>query len=399
MNKVVQKPDFEAIKQGLNRGEFIFHYQPQISLVSGQLIGAEALIRWVRPNGEMIPPNDFLPLAEKTGLITQITEMMIEQFAADARIVQDVNDQVVMAMNVSPLDLESNAFQKALYLAVDRHRLKKSSLAIEVTETAVMDYIDTQVYDFFLSLGIPLVMDDYGTGHANLASLINTPFTKIKLDKSLLKDVMHNRKHYVIVKDQVRMAHRLGMEVVAEGVEYQDVYEFLQGIGCSTVQGFLISKPMPLSRLMELIADPENRWNGTPAGLLHLAQLDHIEWRKEIIDRSFKFNPEQDDPSILFDDTVINPTQCMLGRWYYGPGKIFGDMEEYQAVAQPHNELHMLGHQLIAQASRYPRELNEMLDTVRALSMKSMEILNALQAMEDQLMADHFKHIDLKNIT
>ena len=170
MEKTREKPDIAAIEQGLNHGEFVFHYQPQISLVSGQLLGAEALIRWMRPNGDMISPGDFLPLAEKTGLITQITEMMIEQFAEDARIVQDVNDQVVMAMNVSPLDLESSQFQKALYHAVDRHRLKKSSLAIEITETAVMDHVDTQVYDFFSSLGRSLRVDDYGMGDANVAS-------------------------------------------------------------------------------------------------------------------------------------------------------------------------------------------------------------------------------------
>jgi hypothetical protein len=184
------------------------------------------------------------------------------------------------------------------------------------------------------------------------------------------------------------MAHRLGMDVVAEGVEVGEVYEFLQNIGCSSVQGYLISKPMSLPAFVEYLSNAPEQWKGTPMGLLHLAQLDHIEWRKDLFDKVFAFDPAKDDRSELFCDAVIHSDKCMLGHWYYGEGQIFKGYEEFQELETPHQELHELGHRLIREATGDSPSTIAMLELSRQITLKSIEILTHLHMLENHLMAD-----------
>ena len=377
----------ESMQRALEHDEFEFFYQPQISLISGKLIGAEALIRWRREE-TFILPDRFIPLAEESGFIRQITYALFDRFVQDACLLHDLNPELLLSINFSAKDLENRQLLEKIRSCVRQKLVNKNRIAIELTETAVVDNLGKESFEFFREIGIPLVMDDFGTGYASLTSLVDTPFSKIKIDRSLISRVLEEPKRSVVVKDNIRMAHRLGMDVVAEGVEADEVYEFLQNIGCSGVQGFLISEPMRLSAFVDYLSDTPSLWKGTPMGLLHLAQLDHIEWRKELFDKVFGFDPAKDEPSALFSDAVIHSDQCMLGRWYYGEGQIFKGYEEFRKLERPHHELHALGHRLIREATGESPSTTAMLALSRKISQKSIEILTHLHMLENHLMAD-----------
>jgi EAL domain-containing protein (putative c-di-GMP-specific phosphodiesterase class I) len=387
----------ESMQLAIDNNEFEFFYQPQISLISGKLIGAEALIRW-RRDDSVILPDRFIPLAEKTGFIRQITYALFDRFVHDASLLHGLNPELLLSINFSAKDLENRQLLEKIHRSVHKKLVDRKHIAIELTETAVVENLGKESFEFFKEIDIPLIMDDFGTGYASLSTLVDTPFSKIKIDRSLISHVLKDTKGSVVVKDNIRMAHRLGMDVVAEGVELGEVYEFLQNIGCSSVQGYLISRPMSLSAFVDYLSDAPKQWKGTPMGLLHLAQLDHIEWRKDLFDRVFGFEPAKDDGSELFSDAVIHSDKCMLGRWYYGEGQIFKGYEEFRKLEAPHHELHELGHRLIREATGDSPSTIAMLELSREITRKSIEILTHLHMLETHLMADMEQYTHAMNV-
>lgn len=375
------------LRQALRDQRLEFHYQPQVSLVTGKLIGAEALLRLRNGDGELVLPGSFLPAAEKSGMVRELTYAMFDRFVEEANLIHDLHDDLLLSMNFSALDIDNSDLLDKVARWIRAQPGEQSLIGIELTETAALDILGLKNLHRYAELGVPFIMDDFGTGFANLASLSDSPFTKIKLDKSLIDTVRTDARRAVIVKDNIRMAHRLGMDVMAEGVEDAETFRFLQNIGCTGVQGFFIARPMPLKELLVFLKEKQRGWHGTPLGLLHLAQLDHIEWRKALFDDVFQ-KKRDDREGALFEEHVINPRRCMLGQWYYGPGRFFEELPEYQALEGPHNDIHLLGHQLITEASKRQPSQEQLLTLARQLTEVSVEVLLRLQSLETRFLSE-----------
>ncbi len=370
----------------LARNEFVYYYQPKISLISGKMSGAEALIRWARPDGTLVPPSDFIPLAESTGFITEISRAMFPRLVADMVIINDINEALTVSFNLSAQDFNSPHILNLIRAAIESRQINPHCLQVELTETSIINSQDTAVQENLhqlADLGVTLAMDDYGTGYASIDSLSQWPFSILKIDQGLIQRMACSEKCATIAQASIRMAHQLGIRTVAEGIETSSMYDFLAHAGCTEAQGFLMGKPMTLSELLIFI-QKDQRWSGLPVGLIHMAQLDHIQWRKNLIDQitSTSFggtrNIEIRDMTLEMDHHT-----CRLGKWYYTAGQEFSGHAPFDQLEEAHRLLHDIGKELLASAMNGASR-DEVTAILRRLTKQSSIVLEILQELENE---------------
>lgn len=240
------------MREALERREFIVHYQPKFSLVKNQMTSAEALLRWRHPSKGMISPMRFIPFAEQTGFIREITPWLIEHVIGHAADWQRDGRSIVPSINLSAHDLLNPELVGYVKGLLDKHGLPSSAICLEITESALMDDPDLALKHLnqLSALGIRLSIDDYGSGQASLAYLKTLPVNELKIDRAFVMDVDVTPKNAAIVRSTVLLCHELGLTVVAEGAESQEELAWLRQSGCDMVQGYVIAKPMPLENLL-----------------------------------------------------------------------------------------------------------------------------------------------------
>jgi diguanylate cyclase (GGDEF)-like protein/PAS domain S-box-containing protein len=236
-----------GLRHALGHGELVLHYQPKFEIGSACLVGAEALVRWRHPVRGMIPPGDFIPLAEATGLIVQIGEWVLEQACAQAAIWQRAGlPPFRLAVNVSAREFTASLPGRVAD-TLARYRLDPSWLELEITESTLMHDIDDVIciMDRISVLGVALSLDDFGTGYSSLSYLKRFPIDTLKIDRSFTNGLPADASDCAIASTIISMGRKLGHRVIAEGVETLAQMEFLRDAGCDEVQGYLYGKPLP----------------------------------------------------------------------------------------------------------------------------------------------------------
>ena len=319
-----ETPD-QALKNALARGELVYHYQPRVDLLSGQVSGFEALIRWVKPDGSIVMPGSFLPAAESSGFIHEISLVMFDKLVADIAIIQRFNSNLVASFNLTAQDFLTEEFISKLKFAVASGQVNPDQIQLEITETTLINgsaNVKKNVQSV-VDMGISLAMDDFGTGYSTIDVLSQWPFSVVKIDQGLIGRMQSDGKSITIARNAINMAHQLGLKIVAEGVETEDVYDFLLKSGCSEVQGYLLGRPMSLDQFLEFL-QTDRRWRGSPIGLIHMAQADHLQWRRQLIDYTIgKLYGVPDLSASGKSQVELDPHQCLLGRCYYGVGRSY----------------------------------------------------------------------------
>jgi diguanylate cyclase (GGDEF)-like protein len=237
-----------ALRRALKQGEFKLHYQPILDASDGSLIGAEALIRWASPEKGLVAPNDFIPFAEKCGLIIPIGDWVMRQAASDLAKWDEMGLKIdKLSVNVSMLQFQNIGFTKKVLDFLGSQPHLQSRLLFEITESVYMDESRDPGarLDKLRKQGIGIAIDDFGTGYSSLGYLKRFPVDKVKIDRSFIRDVTSNPDDASLCEAIIAMAHHLKLRVVAEGVETEQQLKFLQQRGCDFAQGFLFSKPMP----------------------------------------------------------------------------------------------------------------------------------------------------------
>ncbi len=241
------KADTEkALTEAVQRGEFLLAYQPQMSLVTGEIIGAEALLRWNHPRDGLRPPNSFISVAEQTGIINEVGEWVIAEVASALGAWRRKNVARKVAFNVSPRQLDRADFFPRLRQAFAEQDVPLTLIELEFTESAAM-HVSEAVIGEIAALradGATITIDDFGTGYSNIARLRSLPLDRVKLDPSLIADIEHCDRARVVVQAVVQLIHGVGCEVVAEAVETVAQADILKAMGCETVQGFIFAHPM-----------------------------------------------------------------------------------------------------------------------------------------------------------
>ncbi|KAB2861616.1 MAG: bifunctional diguanylate cyclase/phosphodiesterase, partial [Bauldia sp.] len=227
------------------RGDFELHYQPQLDLASGRTVGYEALMRWRHPERGMIPPGEFVPVAEETGMIGPIGEWVLRKACEDARFLPQ---DCFVAVNISPVQFMTRDFLALVRDVLATTGIDPKRLELEVTETAMMQDREhaAAILDELSRMGISVAVDDFGTGYSNLSYLVDFPFKKLKIDQSFVRRLETDANSGAVVSTIVGLSRALGVHTIAEGVETENQATLLKAAGCQVAQGYLFGKPGPL---------------------------------------------------------------------------------------------------------------------------------------------------------
>lgn len=233
------------LRHGIERGELFLHYQPKVNLVTRDVVGVEVLVRWQHPERGIVPPDEFIPLAEHTGLIGELTTSVLNMALAQAKAWADAGFQIPVAVNVSARDLANEAFANRVKALLAHYAVASTLLEIEVTESAVMLEPEkaVQVLRQLDAAGVRIAIDDFGVGHTSLAQLKNLPVGELKIDKSFILTMHSSPGAAAIVKSMIDLGHSLNMRVVAEGIETTQALEALVDLRCDTGQGYHLCRP------------------------------------------------------------------------------------------------------------------------------------------------------------
>ena len=240
------------LRKALAAGEFELHYQPVVNLANDEISGVEALIRWHHPEKGLIPPNTFIPVAEEIGFIIQLGEWAIREACRAAR---SWPDGIKIAVNLSPIQFRNPGFLAIVVGALSASGLPAERLELEITEGMLLQDSEATLNTLYQlrALGVRIAMDDFGTGYSSLSYLQSFPFDKIKIDRSFVKDIADGVGSINIVRAVAAMANGLGMITTAEGVETKEQLDTVRAEGCTEMQGFLFSKPLPADEIEPLL--------------------------------------------------------------------------------------------------------------------------------------------------
>lgn len=241
------------IRQAMNAGELVLHFQVIADTESLQTSALEALVRWPQPDGTFIPPAEFIPLAESYGLITQLGQYVLEQAAASHKTLELAGfGHIPIAVNVSAQQFLDTDFDRSVAAAVSKHGLRRGALHVELTESIIMSEPEQAIEAMrrLQAAGVLTSIDDFGTGFSSLSYLKQLPLDFLKIDQSFVADVHSNPGSAAICRALLTLAHSLGLSVVAEGVETPDQYRWLKENGCEHLQGYFIARPQPLSAVI-----------------------------------------------------------------------------------------------------------------------------------------------------
>ena len=240
------------LKLAIEQGQFELYYQPLFNTQQQKINGFEALLRWQHPKRGLIQPIDFIPLAEETGLIVQIGEWVIKEACRQAA---RWPEHVRIAINISPVQFRTKGLQSILMQALSQSGLAPQRLELEITESLLIDNVTETLKSLhsLREMGVRVALDDFGTGYSSLSYLRSFPFDKIKIDRSFVVDIMTDKGSAAIIQAITGLAAALGMETIAEGVELADQVEMLHKNGCDNIQGYLLSRPVPITAVDALI--------------------------------------------------------------------------------------------------------------------------------------------------
>ena len=248
--KAQQKLELD-LRNGLTNGEFELYYQPMVNLQSNRVSGCEALLRWHHPERGMVPPAEFIPIAEENGFIIPLGEWVLRRACADAAAWPD---DIKLAVNLSPAQMKGGRLVETVVSALAASGLPARRLELEVTETLLMHetFAALSTLHQLRNLGVRISMDDFGTGYSSLSYLRSFPFDNIKIDRSFIENISEKEDCTAIVQAVTHMAQRLNMTTVAEGIETEEQRQKVLELGCTEMQGYLFSRPQPIEDIVRL---------------------------------------------------------------------------------------------------------------------------------------------------
>ena len=241
------------LRRAIEERELVLYYQPKAELANGAIQSVEALLRWNHPTRGLVGPDEFIPLAQQTGLIKPLTLYVLDEALSQCRAWHHTGMTLGVAVNLSVRNLLDAEFPDQVRDLLEKWRVDPSLLELEITESTMLsDPVRTKrVLDKLSAMGIALSIDDFGTGYSSLSYLSQLPVNEIKIDRSFVMNMADSDNDAVIVRSTIDLARNLGLQVVAEGVETEQAWDQLSELGCTLAQGYYLSRPVPAAELTE----------------------------------------------------------------------------------------------------------------------------------------------------
>ena len=373
----------EDVRAALERDQFELYYQPQVDMLAGRVVGAEALIRWRHPRDGLLSPARFLPVIENTELDIALGQWVLEHAVTQAHAWHRQGLALTVSVNISALHLQRADFAQQLESLLARHPdLPPGRIELEILETAALKDLArvSALIRACARIGSEFALDDFGTGYSSLTYLKHLPVQTLKIDQSFVRDMLRDPEDLAIVEGVIALAEAFGRDVIAEGVDSLEAGLLLLQLGCAVAQGYSIARPMPADELPAWIAawrtprawSEENfkLWRREDFALL-LAEYHHHDWIEQLTARV----EGEGEPA----DIALDPHACRFGRWYHGSGTVrYGTLPEFLAIDTPHQEVHALGAHVLALLR------DGRIDEARA---RLPELLGARDALLDKLHA------------
>jgi EAL domain-containing protein (putative c-di-GMP-specific phosphodiesterase class I) len=256
----------KSLALAIEHNELQLYYQPKIDLSTNKIMGVEALIRWIKPDGTIVSPDEFVPIAESSHLIGKISEFVLNEGCRQNKLWQKMGyPPIVMSINFASSDFYQNDLKEKVFDALAISNLDPQWLEVELTETLALSDINFAVDQMnkLRDLGVKLAMDDFGTGYSSLSYLQILPITLLKLDRSFITDIEHDNIAYEIVSAVIRIAKSKKIETIAEGIENKVQESILRMAGCDYAQGYLYGKPMPPEKIQDYFENAEKLLKST----------------------------------------------------------------------------------------------------------------------------------------
>ena len=357
----VQDRETQTRKQLLNRlaaglgdNELMLYYQPKVNLRTGEVVGAEALLRWDHPEEGILPPNSYLPHVEHHDLIVEIGQWVIDRACQQITEWSKMGIKLPVSVNVAARQLLRGDFVDSIKACLERYPdLPRNMLEIEILESAALEntqYVH-RVIDICHEFGISFALDDFGTGYASLSYLRDIPADTLKIDQTFVRDILDDANDLTLVEGIVGLATAFTKTVIAEGVENSEQGVLLLRMGCDIAQGFGIAKPMHANLIPDWIAayQPDPQWalwadtawemNDFP---LLVAQYDHIRWVRRIL-----LHIDGARLGIPISE-LGDHHHCRFGHWYYGHGsRRYGHLKEFSELEKIHIQVHKIGKAIV----------------------------------------------------
>lgn len=249
------------LRNALGRGEFVLNYQPQIDTVTRDIVGFEALIRWYSPEYGYVSPMKFIPIAEGMGLINKIGEWILKEACEFSIMInQKFKKNIVVSINISPIQLNQDNFIDILKKVIEETNVSHDIIGVEITETSLMERFDENAkkLEIVRDMGIQISLDDFGTGYSSLNYLMKLPIQTIKIDRSFIVNMTNNTKGIKIIESIITLAHNMGLNVTAEGVETNEQLDILHFLKCDVIQGYIFGKPLSEEESLDYIGGKIN---------------------------------------------------------------------------------------------------------------------------------------------
>ncbi|TBR15674.1 MAG: EAL domain-containing protein [Rugosibacter sp.] len=377
------------IREALQSDELCLHYQPKVNMRSGKVVGMEALLRWQHPQQGLLPPLDFLPLAEQTDLIVDIGEWVIEQALKQGKAWLVAGKNWPISVNIAARHFQLPDFLDRLKIILARHPdVPPQQLEIEILESVALGDMH-HVQQLILAcqaLSIKFSLDDFGTGYSSLSYLKRLPADTLKIDQSFVRDMLDDKDDLALIEAVIGLASAFNRKVVAEGVETIEHGVLLMRLGCDIAQGYGIARPMPTVQIIDwaeqFTPDPKWRqwanvqWDMRDIPLL-MAEHDHLVWVKHVLKTVAEGTPLQQ----LTRGQLTDHHLCRFGLWYDGDGQArYGQLAEFIAIEPIHAQVHQTGTEIIhLHEAGQVEAAHTQCNTLLALKTQLVESLGALQ--------------------
>lgn len=378
-----ERESLERIRLALDQNEFTLYYQPRVNMKTGEVVGAEALIRWQHPERGLLPPSEFLPIIEDRPLAVDIGDWVIRTVLAQMALWQQSGLNLVLSINIAARQMQQLNFAQHLQSLLAKHpELSPARLELEVLETSLLEDMAhaCNVMNDCRELGIRFALDDFGTGYSSLTYLKRLPADVLKIDQSFVRDMLSDPDDLAIVEGVLGLASAFGREAVAEGVESIDHGAMLIPMGCEMAQGYGIARPMPADDLPTWIHrwQPDKTWTiwrnrmVSPEALpLLFAVVEHRNW---VLALHAFIKGERKHPPVL------DQHACRFGLWHDTRGcERYGNLPLFKDIEKLHAEIHQIGSELLT--LRQQEQKVQIANQLQHLEVISSQLIEALHAM------------------